>query len=348
MTILRKGRNCCCNDWKDQIKQLWEKYQGVIKTIKSGGTVIYPDGNGQADITALIEPIMIDTELSTESTNAVENRAIAAAINALDENMTEIEGSIDGLSEVARTGDYDDLMNKPTIPAAQVNSDWNAASGVAQILNKPVLADVATTGSYNDLSDKPTIPTAQVNADWNATSGPAEILNKPNIPSGVTLYTSTGQNTDGAMTQKATTDALADKADTATVNTALAGKQDVLTFDPTPTANSTNPVTSNGIYNALQNAGMQFTDAEFAGFVASLVYIQSSYMQEVDIVSDNGTVSLGSTSQTFTIFGRSVSARMTYNSIELLDENQMPVTFYKFTVLVSYNDESVQKEMIGC
>ena len=47
----------------------------------------------------------------------------------------------------------------PTIPAEQVNSDWNASSGVAQILNKPSLATVATSGSYNDLSDKPTIPT---------------------------------------------------------------------------------------------------------------------------------------------------------------------------------------------
>ena len=57
------------------------------------------------------------------------------------------------------SGNYNDLTNKPTIPAAQVNSDWNAASGVAQILNKPTLATVATSGSYNDLSGKPTIPT---------------------------------------------------------------------------------------------------------------------------------------------------------------------------------------------
>ena len=78
-------------------------------------------------------------------------------------------------------GDYNSLTNKPTIPAAQVNSDWNASSGVAQILNKPTLATVATTGSYNDLSNKPTIPAAQVNADWNATSGVAQILNKPTI-----------------------------------------------------------------------------------------------------------------------------------------------------------------------
>lgn len=37
------------------------------------------------------------------------------------------------------------------------------------------------------------------------------------------------------------------------VDTALAAKQNTLTFDNTPTENSTNPVTSGGIYTALQN-----------------------------------------------------------------------------------------------
>ena len=36
-------------------------------------------------------------------------------------------------------GDYNSLSNKPTIPAAQVNADWNATSGVGVILNKPVV-----------------------------------------------------------------------------------------------------------------------------------------------------------------------------------------------------------------
>lgn len=53
------------------------------------------------------------------------------------------------------TYSYSEITNTPTIPAAQVNSDWNAVSGVAQILNKPTLAAVATSGSYNDLTDKP-------------------------------------------------------------------------------------------------------------------------------------------------------------------------------------------------
>jgi hypothetical protein len=81
----------------------------------------------------------------------------------------------------ATSGDFQ-VLNKPTIPAAQVNSDWTAASGVSQILNKPTLATVATTGSYNDLINQPTIPAAQVNSDWNAVSGVAQILNKPTIP----------------------------------------------------------------------------------------------------------------------------------------------------------------------
>lgn len=55
------------------------------------------------------------------------------------------------LANVAISGSYNDLNNKPTIPSAQVNSDWNANSGVAEILNKPTLGsaaalDVAASG----------------------------------------------------------------------------------------------------------------------------------------------------------------------------------------------------------
>lgn len=49
---------------------------------------------------------------------------------------------ISGLSTVATSGSYNDLSNKPTIPAAQINSDWNANSGVAEILNKPTIPTV--------------------------------------------------------------------------------------------------------------------------------------------------------------------------------------------------------------
>jgi hypothetical protein len=85
------------------------------------------------------------------------------------------------LATVATTGSYDDLVNKPSIPSAQVNADWDATSGVSEILNKPNLATVATTGDYSDLQNLPSIPAAQVNSDWTATSGISEILNKPTV-----------------------------------------------------------------------------------------------------------------------------------------------------------------------
>lgn len=50
----------------------------------------------------------------------------------------------------------------PTIPAAQVNSDWNAVSGISQVLNKPSLAAVATSGAYADLTGKPTLTSGTV------------------------------------------------------------------------------------------------------------------------------------------------------------------------------------------
>ena len=75
----------------------------------------------------------------------------------------------------------------PTIPAAQVNADWNATSGLAQILNKPTLHAVATSGQYSDLSGLPSIPAAQVQSDWNTsnTSSVSFIQNKPTLFSGV-------------------------------------------------------------------------------------------------------------------------------------------------------------------
>ena len=61
------------------------------------------------------------------------------------------------------------IKNKPTIPAAQVNADWEAESGAAQILNKP------------------TIPDPQIQSDWEQSNSSAKdfIKNKPTIPEAI-------------------------------------------------------------------------------------------------------------------------------------------------------------------
>lgn len=96
-----------------------------------------------------------------------------------------------------------------------VQSDWTESnsSSDAYIQNKPSLATVATSGSYNDLSNKPTIPTvnnATLTIQKNGTSVATFTANaSSNVTANIsvpTLYTTTGQNTDGAVTQKLFTD----------------------------------------------------------------------------------------------------------------------------------------------
>lgn len=82
----------------------------------------------------------------------------ASDVGALPDNTHIPADPVQADWDEADSNALDYIKNKPTIPAAQVNSDWNSTSGVSEILNKPTLATVATTGSYSDLSGTPTIP----------------------------------------------------------------------------------------------------------------------------------------------------------------------------------------------
>jgi hypothetical protein len=76
---------------------------------------------------------------------------ITGDINAQTDLQDEfaLKVNISSLATVAFTGDYNDLLDKPVIPPGQVNSDWNATSGVAEILNKPFIYEFSgTTSQY--------------------------------------------------------------------------------------------------------------------------------------------------------------------------------------------------------
>lgn len=208
--------------------------------IENGNLVI--DFNTDSGITDITIPLTDIFDPSNYYTKSEVDTALATKANS------------SSLSTVATTGSYNDLTNKPTIPAAQVNSDWNASSGVAQILNKPTLATVATSGSYNDLTDKPVIPSGVTVDQTLDTSSTNAIAN-----SAVAT----------ALNSKADSSALGDYATTTAMNTALAGKQDTLTagtgititnnvisatgggsitVDSALSSTSTNPVENRAIY----------------------------------------------------------------------------------------------------
>lgn len=181
----------------------------------AGGIPDYVDSNGGK----------IDTIEVNGTPQTITNKTVDLSVptktsditnDGADGTSTYVEA--DNLATVATSGSYNDLSNKPTIPAAQVNSDWNANSGVAQILNKPSLATVATSGSYNDLSNKPTIPTVNdatltiqhngtnvqtftANQGTNATANVETIYADPVASSAaITPLVQTSMIADGAVT----------------------------------------------------------------------------------------------------------------------------------------------------
>jgi hypothetical protein len=89
------------------------------------------------------------------------------------------------------------IQNKPTIPAAQVQSNWTATSGVSFIQNKPSLF----SGSYNDLSNKPTIVNvwSQYNNDiyyaYNTTGNVGIGTYLPETSSRLHIYSDTDRTT---------------------------------------------------------------------------------------------------------------------------------------------------------
>lgn len=110
----------------------------------------------------------VTTFTANASSNATANITVPINVSDLTNDagyLTSVAwGDVTGkptFATVATSGSYNDLSNKPTIPAAQVQSNWTqtTTTAVDYIKNKPTLATVATSGSYNDLSNKPTIPT---------------------------------------------------------------------------------------------------------------------------------------------------------------------------------------------
>ena len=71
----------------------------------------------------------------------------------------QVEASGINLSEHITNADphpqYVNHAELSEISFEQVNADWAATAGAAQILNKPVLSEVALSGSYDDLEGKP-------------------------------------------------------------------------------------------------------------------------------------------------------------------------------------------------
>ena len=106
--------------------------KGSFTLNQNGSATINLEGGGGGGSTQVQSDW---AETNTEAVSYIKNKPTLSTV-ATTGSYSDLSGT-PSLSNVATSGNYDDLLNKPTIPNAQVNSDWNASSGISQILNKP-------------------------------------------------------------------------------------------------------------------------------------------------------------------------------------------------------------------
>ena len=178
-------------DWTeaDDTKKSFILHKPTVKPLVAGSNITITDGPSSVTIS---------------SQSAPQEQADWAQVNSQAVSFIRNKPN---LSEVAISGSYNDLTDKPDIPGSQVNADWTEQDDTKKsfILHKPNLSEVATSGSYTDLTDKPTIPAAQIQSDWEQEDSsavdyikhkPAAMETKPLVPGSNIEFSDVGNNTE--------------------------------------------------------------------------------------------------------------------------------------------------------
>lgn len=227
--------------------------------------------------------VSVDSALSETSTNPVQNKVIATALKGYatkDEISTVYKpmGSIasSSLPSSARVGDVYNLTDASSYGPAGTNvvyteEGWDALSGIVDISGKQDkissgtgisisgnTVSLATSGVTAGTKGGATaVPIITVDAYGRVTSISSETIYPPTtVGTSGQIWVSDGSGAGTWQSKDTTPTSGSTNAITSgAVHTALAGKQNNLSFDSTPTQNSSNPVTSGGVYNAI--AGKQ-------------------------------------------------------------------------------------------
>ena len=148
---------------------------GISATLANSGVSAGTYGSG-----TLIPAITVDAKgrVTGVTTNNVSSAAggtvSSVAVSGSDGIQVDSGSPVTSSGTIALGVDKSAMLSHLNVAdGAEVNvqADWNASSGDAQIVNKPTLATVATSGSYNDLSNKPTVPSGNIVDDTSPQLG---------------------------------------------------------------------------------------------------------------------------------------------------------------------------------
>lgn len=161
----------------------WEDNDGVSHTssltLEDGVTEL--SALSDVDLTGIADGKVLSWDAANSKWVVVTNSATVNTLSAVgDVTITSIAGGDalvwdattskwinKALATVAISGSYNDLSNKPSIPDAQVQSDWNESDDT----------------KVDFIKNKPTIPAAQIQSDWTQADNTKLdfIKNKPSL-----------------------------------------------------------------------------------------------------------------------------------------------------------------------
>lgn len=168
--------------------------------------------------------VTIDSALSSTSTNPVQNKVVTAALDGKASTAALTDGSVT-------------KIGTESVGSATTPIYLNA--GVPSTVSGPIPVELGGTGS-----------TA---VDSTPTEGSNRMVTSGGVYSAISAA---GMTVDSALST-VSENAVQNKV----ITLALEGKQSTLSFDSAPTENSTNPVTSGGVYTAIEAAKTVVDDA---------------------------------------------------------------------------------------
>lgn len=122
---------------------------GKTISIKSGatttGSVQIPNVTS-SDITSALGAPALTVEIDGSITNEIQTPNYVSGILGLSGTSTTVNISPTSGQVISALG-YIPMNNTVSIPAVQVNSDWNSSSGISQVLNKPTLGTASGQNS---------------------------------------------------------------------------------------------------------------------------------------------------------------------------------------------------------
>lgn len=242
---------------KDKINEMIEQYsithdnptvlRELIKLAALTQVVIdWVNNNDPTDFTEQIKQINDRMDEIEELVRALNLEEISAELEALRTSVADaVSKAAQALTEAGQASSKaDHALTK----AVQVETSLDAY----KTSNDQALEDLEATLT-EAVSDADTKAEAAMTladgADTNASNALTKAGNALTKAEQAVLASGTAMNAAGEATAKAEA-----------VEQALSGKQDVLTFDQAPTADSQNPVTSGGVYKAIRDAGIELDD----------------------------------------------------------------------------------------